>query len=69
MCNQFVAFSFCLFILGIIAIVLFLIGLSMVSGPGYYIFQIFDSYSFAFALLLVSIFQVVAVSWIYGNDK
>ena len=51
------------------AIAMFLIGLCMVSGPGFYIFQIFDDFSVTLPLLLIAFFQVVAVSWVYGNDK
>eukprot|EP00794_Sanderia_malayensis_P007056 gene7056-7848_t len=54
---------------GIVAVVMFLIGLAMVSGPGFYIFQIFDNYSVTLPLLLIAFFQVVAVSWVYGNEN
>lgn len=50
-------------------VVMLLIGLSMVSGPGFYIFQIFDDYSVTLPLLLIAFFQVVAVSWVYGNEN
>nr|QBP15011.1 solute carrier family 6 [Cyanea capillata] len=53
----------------ICAVVMLLFGLSMVSGPGFYIFQIFDDYSVTLPLLLIALFQVVAVSWVYGNDN
>ena len=52
-----------------LAFFMFLIGLCMVSGPGFYIFQIFDDFSVTLPLLLIAFFQVTAVSWVYGNDK
>lgn len=48
---------------------MFLLGLAMVSGPGFYIFQIFDDFSVTIPLLIIALFQVTAVSWVYGNDK
>eukprot|EP00795_Rhopilema_esculentum_P000985 gene985-10758_t len=54
---------------GICAFVMFLIGLCMVSGPGFYIFQIFDDFSVTLPLLFIAFFQVTAVSWVYGNDN
>jgi len=51
------------------AVVMFLIGLCMVSGPGFYIFQIFDDFSVTVPLLIIALFQVTAVSWVYGNDN
>jgi len=41
----------------------------MVSGPGFYIFQIFDDFSVTVPLLIIALFQVTAVSWVYGNDN
>ena len=49
--------------------VFFLVGISMVSAPGFYIFQIFDDYSVSLPLLVVALFQTIAVSWVYGNDR
>ncbi|XP_028405682.1 sodium-dependent neutral amino acid transporter B(0)AT2-like isoform X2 [Dendronephthya gigantea] len=54
---------------GIVAVVLFLIGLSMVAGNGFYIFQIFDDHSATIPLLLIGVFQCIGVSWVYGNDR
>ena len=54
---------------GILALVFFLVGISMVSAPGFYIFQIFDDYSVSLPLLVVALFQTIAVSWVYGNDR
>ena len=53
----------------ILAVVFFLIGISIVSAPGYYIFQIFDDYSVSLPLLVIALFQTIAVSWIYSNER
>jgi len=46
-----------------------LIGISLVTRSGFYVFQIFDDYSVSLGLLFIAFFQVVAVSWVYGTDK
>jgi len=55
--------------IGICIFVMFLIGLSMVSGPGYYIFQIFDDFSVTIPLIIITLCQSLAIGWIYGADK
>ncbi|XP_025088321.1 sodium- and chloride-dependent taurine transporter-like [Pomacea canaliculata] len=47
-------------------IVMFLIGLSMVTKGGMYVFQLFDYYSGSRIILLVAFFELVGVSYIYG---
>ncbi|XP_068612390.1 sodium- and chloride-dependent GABA transporter 2-like [Brachionichthys hirsutus] len=50
--------------------VCFLVGLVMVTPGGLYVFQIYDQFSCSGAsLLLLSIFQSVAIGWIYGADR
>ena len=53
----------------IVAIVLLLIGLGMVAGNGFYIFQIFDDYAAGIALLVIALFQCIGVAWVYGNER
>ncbi|CAG06703.1 unnamed protein product, partial [Tetraodon nigroviridis] len=49
-----------------ICIACFLVGLVMVTPGGIYVFQVYDHYSCSGAtLLLLSIFQSVAIGWIY----
>ncbi|XP_066929944.1 sodium-dependent neutral amino acid transporter B(0)AT3-like isoform X2 [Clytia hemisphaerica] len=38
-------------------------------GNGYYLFQIFDDYSVPVPLLIIALFQVVALGWVYGTDR
>lgn len=53
----------------LVAVVLFLFGLAIVSGPGYYVFQMFDDYSVTIPLLVIALFQCIGVAWVYGNDR
>ena len=53
----------------IVAVVLFLFGLSMVSSRGFYVFQMFDDYSVIIPLLVIALFQCIGVAWVYGNDR
>lgn len=51
-------------------VIWFLVGLSMVTEGGMYVFQLFDAYSASgSALLWVSLFQSVAIGWIYGGNR
>ncbi|KAL1022368.1 hypothetical protein UPYG_G00025760 [Umbra pygmaea] len=53
-----------------VCVVCFLLGLVMVTPGGLYVFQVYDHYSCSGAsLLLLSIFQSVAVGWVYGPDR
>ena len=53
----------------IVAVILLLFGLSMVSGPGFYVFQMFDDYSVVIPLLVIALFQCIGVAWVYGNER
>ncbi|XP_065058071.1 sodium-dependent neutral amino acid transporter B(0)AT3-like isoform X2 [Rhopilema esculentum] len=57
------------FFTALLAVVFFLIGIAIVSSPGFYIFQIFDDYSVALPLLVIALFQTVGISWIYKNER
>ncbi|XP_044043997.1 sodium- and chloride-dependent GABA transporter 2-like [Siniperca chuatsi] len=53
-----------------VCVVCFLIGLVMVTPGGLYVFQIYDHFSCSGAsLLLLSIFQSLAIGWVYGADR
>ncbi|CAG5932691.1 unnamed protein product [Menidia menidia] len=54
----------------VVCIVCFLIGLVMVTPGGLYVFQIYDHFSCSGAsLLLLSIFQSLAIGWVYGAER
>ncbi|XP_065059236.1 sodium- and chloride-dependent GABA transporter 1-like isoform X2 [Rhopilema esculentum] len=57
------------YFMGIIAIVMFFLELPLVCGNGFYLFQIFDDYSVPLPLLIISLFQVIAIGWVYGTDR
>uniref|UniRef100_A0AAX7TXI4 Transporter n=1 Tax=Astatotilapia calliptera TaxID=8154 RepID=A0AAX7TXI4_ASTCA len=53
-----------------VCIVCFLVGLVMVTPGGLYVFQIYDHFSCSGAsLLLLSIFQSLAIGWVYGAER
>lgn len=53
-----------------VCIVCFLIGLVMVTPGGLYVFQIYDHFSCSGAsLMLLSIFQSLAIGWVYGAKR
>uniref|UniRef100_A0A3Q1IHC7 Transporter n=1 Tax=Anabas testudineus TaxID=64144 RepID=A0A3Q1IHC7_ANATE len=52
-----------------VCVVCFLVGLVMVTPGGLYVFQIYDHFSCSGAsLLLLSIFQSLAIGWVYGMN-
>ena len=55
--------------IGVIILVLLLVGLCMVAGNGFYIFQIFDDNCATIPLLVIALFECIAVAWVYGNNK
>ncbi|CAD5119425.1 DgyrCDS8037 [Dimorphilus gyrociliatus] len=43
----------------------FLIGLPQCSRGGIYVMQLFDNYSASYALMIVSLLELIAIAWIY----
>lgn len=53
-----------------VAVVSFLVGLTMVTEGGMYVFQLFDYYSASgMSLLWVCFFEAITVAWLYGADR
>ncbi|XP_015773538.1 PREDICTED: sodium- and chloride-dependent GABA transporter 2-like [Acropora digitifera] len=54
----------------LVCVVWFLVGLSMVTEGGMYVFQLFDGYSGSGSvLLLVVICETLAIGWLYGRRR
>ncbi|XP_069793267.1 sodium- and chloride-dependent taurine transporter-like isoform X2 [Narcine bancroftii] len=48
----------------------YIMGLSMVTQGGLYVFRLFDYYTASgLCLLWVGIFECIAIAWVYGSDK
>lgn len=55
--------------IGATAIVSYLIGLSMVTNGGMYVFQLFDYYSGSRIILLIALAECLVMSYVYGIQK
>lgn len=49
--------------------VMCLVGLSMVTNGGMYVFQLFDYYSGGRIILLIGFFECIVVAWVYGVNR
>jgi neurotransmitter:Na+ symporter, NSS family len=49
--------------------VCFLLGVIFVTNAGLYFLDVFDHFVTNFGLVLVGVFQCIAVGWVYGADK
>uniref|UniRef100_A0A672PLN5 Transporter n=2 Tax=Sinocyclocheilus grahami TaxID=75366 RepID=A0A672PLN5_SINGR len=56
--------------IAVICVISYLLGLTMVTKGGMYVFQLFDFYAASgVCLLWVAFFECVAVAWVYGADN
>ncbi|KAM5147737.1 sodium- and chloride-dependent taurine transporter [Mantella aurantiaca] len=56
--------------IAIVCFLSYLLGLTMVTEGGMYVFQLFDYYAASgVCLLWVAFFECIAVAWVYGADK
>jgi len=54
---------------GMLCIFLFIAGLPMVTNGGIYILTLFDDFAGTYALLVVSITEMLMVTWVYGIEN
>ncbi|CAL1546239.1 unnamed protein product [Lymnaea stagnalis] len=52
-----------------VCLVEFLLGIPMVCQGGIYILQIIDWYSSSFSLMILSFFECMVISWVYGVNR
>ncbi|PRD23862.1 UNVERIFIED_CONTAM: slc6a5 [Trichonephila clavipes] len=52
-----------------LCVLMFILGLPCVTQGGIYVVQLMDWYSAAFSLMVISLLETVAVSWVYGVDR
>ncbi|XP_023931084.1 sodium- and chloride-dependent taurine transporter [Lingula anatina] len=55
--------------IGIMCFIMFLVGLSMVTNGGMYVFQLFDYYTGSRIILFVAFFECIAVAYLYGINR
>lgn len=55
--------------IAVVCFISFLFGLPMCMEGGMYVFQLFDYYAASRILLLVALFECIAVAWIYGVNR
>ena len=49
--------------------VMFLVSLVFVQGSGVYWLDVFDTYAGTIPLLIIALFELVAIGWVYNYDK
>jgi len=58
-----------LLVTGVIALLMFALGLPCITNGGVFVLQLMDWYASAFSLMVISIFETVVICWIYGVDR
>jgi len=48
---------------------MFVVSIPFVLGNGVYLFQLFDQYVSTIPLLLIGLFEFIAVAWVYGVKR
>lgn len=53
----------------LLAIVMFLLGLTCVTNTGIYYLNLIDHYSAGWGLLIVAVLELIGVCWVYGGNR
>ena len=48
---------------------MFLVSIPYILGNGVYLFQLFDQFSGTIPLLLVGLFEAIAIGWVFGVKR
>ena len=48
---------------------MFVVSIPFVLGNGVYLFQLFDQYVSTIPLLLIGLFEFIAIAWVYGVKR
>ncbi|GFR33859.1 sodium- and chloride-dependent glycine transporter 2 [Trichonephila clavata] len=54
---------------GCLCFLMFLLGLPCTTAGGMYILQLMDWYSAAFSLMVISLLELICISWVYGIER
>ena len=60
---------FLFIIAAVVCVVLFLVSIPFSLGCGLYLFQLFDQFAGTIPLLLIAIFELIAIAWVYGTRR
>ena len=53
----------------IICALMFLVSFPFILGNGLYLFQLWDQYCATIPLLIIGLFEFIAIGWVYGVKK
>ncbi|KAI8499080.1 hypothetical protein Bbelb_235330 [Branchiostoma belcheri] len=53
----------------VVCCVSYLLGLPNITQGGMYFFQLVDFYAAAISIMIIALFEVIAISWIYGGNR
>merc|ERR1719219_3279651 len=56
-------------VIAVTVLILFLVALPMVCQNGIYYFSAWDAYAASYTLVVLALFEVVAVAWLYGTRR
>ncbi|XP_064624664.1 sodium- and chloride-dependent glycine transporter 1-like [Lineus longissimus] len=56
-------------VMAVVSIVGYLFGLSFCTRGGFYMLQLMDSYAATYSVLMIGLFELIAIAWVYGADR